>query len=66
MSDLYWIWNFIVALWSVTVVGCSKPVNFEHCFPVHKWFVPWVHDAIHLTEEGAYHSEKQSLKECSR
>lgn len=66
MSDLYWLWNFLVAFWSVTVVGCSNPSNWEHCFPVHEWFVPWVHDAIRMAEEGAYHTEKQALKKCSK
>jgi len=66
MSDLYWLWNFLVAFWSVTVVGCSNPSNWEHCFPVHEWFVPWLHDAIHMAEEGAYHNEKQALKKCPK
>lgn len=66
MSDLYWLWNFLIAFWSVTVVGCSNPNNWEYCFPVHVWFVPWVHDAIHMAEEGAYHTEKQALKECPK
>lgn len=66
MSDIYWLWNFLVAFWSVTVVGCSNPANWEHCFPVNEWFVPWVHDAIHMAEEGAYHSEKQALKKSPK
>ena len=66
MSDLYWLWNFLVAFWSVTVVGCSNPNNWEHCFPVHVWLVSWLHDAIHMAEEGAYHTEKQALKECPK
>lgn len=62
MSDLYWIYSFLQAFFSTVIVGCSQPSNFDHCFPVHKWFIPWVHDAIHLVEDGAYHHEREYLK----
>ena len=67
MSDSLLALELLVAFWSVTVIGCcSQPSNFEHCFPVHVWFVPWVHDAIHMAQDGAYHTEKTALKECPR
>lgn len=62
MSDLYWFYSFLRAFISTVIVGCSQPSNWEYCFPVHEWFVPWVHDAIHLVEEGAYYRERQVLE----
>lgn len=63
MADLYWFLSFVHAFFSTVVIGCSQPSNWQHCFPVHKWFVPWVHDAIHLVEDGAYYQERQALEE---
>ena len=65
MSDLYWIYSFLQAFFTTVIVNCSQPSNFEYCFPVHTWFVPWVHDAIHLVEDGAYHQERQVLEDVS-
>ena len=61
MTDLYWLIHFINQFVATVVIGCANPVNWEHCFPVSDWFVPWLHDAIHLKIDGAYHEEKRRL-----
>lgn len=63
MTDLYWIWAFTKAFFTTVVVGCAQPVNWEHCYPVSDWMIPWMHDVIHTHENGAYHSEKCTLQE---
>ncbi len=63
MTDLYWIWAFTKAFFTTVVVGCAQPVNWEHCYPVSDWMIPWMHDVIHMHENGAYHSEKCTLQE---
>jgi len=65
MTDLYWIYSFIKAFTTTVVVSCAAPSNWEHCFPVTPWLVPWIHDAIHLVEDGAYHQERMDLKDHS-
>ena len=34
------ITNYIAAFWSVVVMGCIQPVNWEACAPVHEWLLP--------------------------
>ena len=35
--------NHLTAFWTVVVMNCIQPVNWEYCLPVHEWFIP---DAI--------------------
>lgn len=65
MTDLYWIWAFTKAFFTTVVVGCAQPVNWEHCYPVSDWMIPWMHDVIHMQQDGAYHSEKCTLQESN-
>lgn len=62
MADLYWFWHFVSAFWTTVVLNCAQPVNWEYCFPVSNWLVPWAHDMIHMYEDGAYHNERMILK----
>ena len=62
MSDFYWLLSFVNAFFSTVIVGCSQPNNWDQCFPVNNWFIPWLHDAIHLVEDGAYHQERVDLQ----
>ena len=32
--------NYIAAFWSVTVINCIQPVNWEYCYRVDQWLVP--------------------------
>ncbi|ADD95255.1 hypothetical protein [uncultured phage MedDCM-OCT-S11-C349] len=66
MTDLYWIWAFAKAFFTTVVVGCAQPVNWEHCFPVSDWMIPWMHDVIHMQQDGAYHEERRTLKQLSQ
>lgn len=63
MTDLYWIFAFLQAFFSTVIVNCAQPNNWQHCFPVTPWLVPWVHDAIHMAEDGAYHQERKALED---
>ncbi len=65
MTDVYWIFAFLKAFFTTVVVNCAQPVNWEHCFPVTPWLVPWVHDAIHMAEDGVYHQERKALEELN-
>ena len=61
MSDLYWLWQFASAFFTTVVVGCAQPSNWEHCFPAHKWIIPWMRDVVIMYEDGPYRSEKCAL-----
>ena len=32
--------NYATAFWSVVVMNCIQPVNWEACMPVHEWLLP--------------------------
>ena len=32
--------NYATAFWSVVVMNCIQPVNWEACMPVHEWLFP--------------------------
>ena len=32
--------NHLTAFWSVVVINCIQPVNWQYCLPVHDWLVP--------------------------
>jgi hypothetical protein len=34
--------NYAAAFWSVVVMNCIQPVNWEACMPVHEWLLPEV------------------------
>lgn len=62
MSDLYVVYSFLSAFFQTVIIGCTNPANWEHCFPVSDWFVPWLHDATHVIMEEPYAKERCSLK----
>ena len=32
--------NYATAFWSVVVMNCIQPVNWQYCLPVHEWLLP--------------------------
>ena len=64
MSDFYWIWAYVSAVWSTVIVNCAQPINWDRCSQVDDWLVPWVRDVGEMYQKGAYHSEKSILKQA--
>ena len=64
MSDFYWIWAYVSAVWSTVIVNCAQPTNWERCLQVDDWLVPWVRDVGEMYQKGAYYSEKSILKQA--
>mgnify|MGYP001246802031 FL=1 len=40
------ITNHLSAFWTVVVMNCIQPVNWQYCLPVHEWLVPDVMTGI--------------------
>ena len=36
------ITNYLTAFWSVVVMNCIQPANWQYCVPVHEWLLPEV------------------------
>lgn len=61
---MYTILNYAASFWSVVVINCIQPVNWEACLPVHEWLLPELEYAWkHYTGEIVpYQTEKEYLK----
>lgn len=64
MSDLYWLWSYLVAFWSTVVVQCAKPVNWQNCWPPHEWMAPYVQD--YIDSRKPYESERKILESLDK
>ena len=58
------ILNYASAFWSVVVIGCIQPVNWEQCSRIDKWLIP---DLIYAWELKTgkvvpYQTEKEYLR----
>tara|TARA_B100001996_G_scaffold148208_1_gene112887 strand:- start:122 stop:307 length:186 start_codon:yes stop_codon:yes gene_type:complete len=53
----------LTAFWTVVVMNCIQPVNWEACLPVHEWLLPEVAQGYKLWtgQIGPYDNEKKYL-----
>ncbi len=60
------ITNYLTAFWSVVVVNCIQPANWQYCMPVHEWLLPEVMVGIqyYLDKDMSflYNTEREYLK----
>ena len=59
--------NHAVAFWSVVVMNCIQPVNWEYCLPIHEWLLPDLYQGIQIYLDKdhnlLYKSERDFLKD---
>mgnify|MGYP003141610495 CR=1 FL=1 len=59
--------NHAAAFWSVVVMNCIQPVNWEYCLPIHEWLLPDLYQGIQIYLDKdhnlLYKSEKDFLKD---
>jgi len=60
---MYTILNYATAFWTVVVMNCIQPVNWEACLPVHEWLLPELHEGwkLYTKEVVPYQKEKDYL-----
>jgi hypothetical protein len=42
------ITNYFTAFWTVVVMNCVHPVNWQSCLPVHEWLIPDVGQGLQI------------------
>ena len=42
------IWIHLSAFWSVAVMNCIQPVNWQYCLPIHEWLLPELRQGIKI------------------
>jgi len=57
------ILNYATAFWSIVVVNCAKPVNWEYCYRIDQWLIPDLVYAWELKTRKVvpYQTEKEYL-----
>jgi len=59
--------NYLTAFWTVVVMNCIQPINWQHCLPVHEWLLPDLYQGaqIYLDKnmDFLYKSEREYLKD---
>jgi|TARA_B100001094_G_scaffold310316_1_gene344787 hypothetical protein len=60
---MFTIWIHAKAFFTVVVVSCAHPINWEHCVRVDQWLIPDLVYAWELKtgQRNIYENEKQYL-----
>ena len=60
--------NYVTAFWSVVIMNCAQPVNWEACLPVHEWLIPSIQEGveIYLDPSSVYSSEREYLENINK
>ena len=57
--------NYVSAFWTVVVMNCIQPANWQYCLPVHEWLLPELNVGITMffdkEKSFLYKSEKEYL-----
>ena len=55
--------NHLTAFWTVVVMNCIQPVNWQYCYRVDQWLFPEIHHGwkIYTGEIKPYQNEKDYL-----
>jgi hypothetical protein len=40
--------NHLAAFWTVVVMNCIHPVNWQSCLPVHEWLIPDIGQGLQI------------------
>lgn len=54
--------SYLTAFFSVVVVNCVQMVNWDSCFPVDVWLMPYVEDYRRFREVEPYEGERLLIK----
>tara|TARA_B100000927_G_C16474610_1_gene472883 strand:+ start:5299 stop:5490 length:192 start_codon:yes stop_codon:yes gene_type:complete len=55
--------NHLTAFWTVVVMNCIQPVNWEYCYRVDQWLLPELQEGYRIWsgKTQPYQSEKDFL-----
>jgi hypothetical protein len=60
--------NYLTAFWSVVVINCAQPVNWQYCYRVDQWLIPGLQEGIELyfNPSTIYQSERDYLENINK
>ena len=58
--------SYVTGFWSVVIMNCVQPVNWQYCLPIHEWLIPdlilGVQIYLDKEHDSLYKSERDYLK----
>ena len=61
------ITNYLTAFWTVVVMNCIQPANWQYCYRIDQWLLPDLYQGaqIYLDKrmDFLYKSEREYLKD---
>ncbi len=60
--------NYVAAFWSVVVMNCIQPVNWNNCKDLNEWLVPGIREGVEilLNPSTIYQSERDYLDNINK
>ena len=60
--------NYFTAFWSVVVMNCIQPVNWNNCKDLNEWLVPGIRECVEilLNPSTIYQSERDYLDNINK
>jgi hypothetical protein len=63
IAEIQQTFYYLQAFWSVVVMNCAQPINWEYCLPVHEWLFPAIQEAwvIKTNPDSIYQAEREII-----
>lgn len=62
---MYTFFNYIASFWTVVVMNCIQPVNWQYCYKINEWLIPEINQGIQIyidkNMDFLYKSERETL-----
>lgn len=65
MSTLYAFWFYFYSLFTVVVLNCLHPLNWQQCFTTN-WLLPYLNDYIEFRMLPPYEAERRALSSVKK
>ena len=60
--------NYLTAFWSVVVINCAQPVNWDNCKNLNDWLIPGIQEGVEilLNPSTVYQNERDYLENINK
>ena len=60
--------NYVTAFWSVVVMNCIQPVNWEYCKNLNEWLIPGIREGVEILFKPStiYQNERDYLHNINK
>lgn len=40
--------NYLTSFWSVVILNCTQPVNWQYCYRIDQWLIPDLYQGVQI------------------